>query len=71
MRKAAKRFGVKVVASLKDLAAHGTTTVEAKSGYGLSVESELKSSQAISQAASGGQERWSQPCSAPTWSRKD
>jgi imidazolonepropionase len=36
------------------MAAHGTTTVEAKSGYGLTVESELKSLQAIRDAAS----RW-------------
>ncbi len=36
------------------MAAHGTTTVEAKSGYGLTVESELKSLEAIREAAS----RW-------------
>ncbi|MBZ5613393.1 MAG: imidazolonepropionase [Acidobacteriia bacterium] len=36
---------------LADLARHGTTTVEAKSGYGLSFESELKSLQAIRTAA--------------------
>ena len=35
------------------MAAHGTTTVEAKSGYGLTVESELKSLEAIRDAASG------------------
>jgi imidazolonepropionase len=34
------------------MAAHGTTTVEAKSGYGLTVESELKSLEAIRDAAS-------------------
>ncbi len=39
---------------LRDMAAHGTTTVEAKSGYGLTVESELKSLEAIRDAAS----RW-------------
>jgi len=44
----------KVLAALRDMAAHGTTTVEAKSGYGLSVESEMKSLEAIQQAAS----RW-------------
>ncbi len=33
------------------MSAHGTTTVEAKSGYGLSVESELKSLDAIHEAA--------------------
>ena len=36
------------------MAAHGTTTVEAKSGYGLTLDSELKSLEAIHQAAS----RW-------------
>jgi imidazolonepropionase len=39
---------------LRDMAVHGTTTVEAKSGYGLTVESELKSLEAIRDAAS----RW-------------
>jgi imidazolonepropionase len=41
----------KVFAALADLARHGTTTVEAKSGYGLSLESELKSLEAIRAAA--------------------
>jgi imidazolonepropionase len=41
----------KVSAVLADLARHGTTTVEAKSGYGLSLESELKSLEAIRAAA--------------------
>ena len=44
----------KVLNTLQDMAAHGTTTVEAKSGYGLTVESEIKSLEAIRQAAS----RW-------------
>jgi imidazolonepropionase len=44
----------KVLAALHDMAAHGTTTVEAKSGYGLTVESELKSLEAIREASS----RW-------------
>ncbi|HEY6765838.1 MAG TPA: imidazolonepropionase [Candidatus Sulfotelmatobacter sp.] len=44
----------KVLATLNTMAAHGTTTVEAKSGYGLTVESELKSLEAIRAAAS----RW-------------
>jgi imidazolonepropionase len=44
----------KVLNALQDMAAHGTTTVEAKSGYGLSVESELKSLEAIRESAS----RW-------------
>lgn len=42
----------KVLSVLRDMAAHGTTTVEAKSGYGLTVESELKSLEAIREAAS-------------------
>ncbi len=41
----------KVFAALTDLAGHGTTTVEAKSGYGLNLESELKSLEAIRAAA--------------------
>jgi imidazolonepropionase len=41
----------KVLAALHDMAAHGTTTVEAKSGYGLTTESEIKSLQAIRDAA--------------------
>jgi len=41
----------KVLGVLNEMAAHGTTTVEAKSGYGLTLESELKSLEAIKQAA--------------------
>ncbi|MGA8836287.1 MAG: imidazolonepropionase [Candidatus Sulfotelmatobacter sp.] len=41
-----------LLATLHDMSAHGTTTVEAKSGYGLTLESELKSLEAIRQAAS-------------------
>jgi imidazolonepropionase len=41
----------KIVSVLDDMARHGTTTVEAKSGYGLSLESELKSLEAIRAAA--------------------
>jgi imidazolonepropionase len=41
-----------VLSVLRELARHGTTTVEAKSGYGLSLESELKSLEAIRAAAS-------------------
>ena len=53
VRKAAKTaLAARVLTTLQDMAAHGTTTVEAKSGYGLSVESELKSLEAIQQAAS-------------------
>jgi imidazolonepropionase len=47
-------LSARVLASLQDMAAYGTTMVEAKSGYGLTVESELKSLEAIRQAAS----RW-------------
>ena len=55
VRRAGKRVLVeKVLAVLRDMAAHGTTTVEAKSGYGLTVESELKSLEAIRDASS----RW-------------
>ncbi len=42
----------KVLTVLRDMAAYGTTTVEAKSGYGLTPESELKSLEAIREAAS-------------------
>src|SRR6266851_4298957 len=41
----------KVLAALGDMATHGTTTVEAKSGYGLTVQAELKSLEAIREAA--------------------
>jgi imidazolonepropionase len=55
VRGAGKRvLAEKVLAVLHDMAAHGTTAVEAKSGYGLTVESELKSLEAIRDAAS----RW-------------
>jgi imidazolonepropionase len=53
VRRAGKRpLTEKVLAVLHDMAAHGTTTVEAKSGYGLTVESEIKSLEAIFEAAS-------------------
>ena len=52
VRKAIKSvLKTKVLAVLQDMAAHGTTTVEAKSGYGLTLESELKSLEAIREAA--------------------
>lgn len=55
VRKASQRELAKYVTRALDLmAAHGTTTVEAKSGYGLTLESELKSLRAIREAAS----RW-------------
>src|SRR5262249_36969480 len=40
-----------VLAALHEMTSLGTTTVEAKSGYGLNVESELKSPEAIRDAA--------------------
>ena len=40
-----------VRSALSRMLAHGTTTIEAKSGYGLSRESELKSLQAVADAA--------------------
>ena len=52
VRKASKvALTQKVFSALADLASHGTTTVEAKSGYGLNLESELKSLDAIRAAA--------------------
>jgi imidazolonepropionase len=52
VRKASKSaLTEKVFAALMDMARHGTTTVEAKSGYGLNLESELKSLEAIRAAA--------------------
>jgi imidazolonepropionase len=52
VRKASKAaLTQKVFAALADLARHGTTTVEAKSGYGLNLESELKSLEAVRAAA--------------------
>jgi imidazolonepropionase len=41
----------RVLGALHEMAEHGTTTVEAKSGYGLTLESERKSLEAIRQAA--------------------
>ena len=46
-------LAAKVLSVLKEMAAHGTTTVEAKSGYGLTLDSELKSLEAIREAAEG------------------
>jgi imidazolonepropionase len=52
VRKAGKRaLTEKVLQALHQMAEQGTTTVEAKSGYGLTLESELKSLEAIKQAA--------------------
>ena len=53
VRKASRgKIAACVLAALREMAAQGTTTVEAKSGYGLSVESEMKSLAAIHDAAS-------------------
>ena len=46
-----KRLSEDVLRALRAFTAHGTTTVEAKSGYGLSLESELKSLEAIRSAS--------------------
>ncbi len=55
VRKAGKStLAEMVLRALNQMAEQGTTTVEAKSGYGLSVESEIKSLGAIKQAAT----RW-------------
>jgi imidazolonepropionase len=55
VRKATKnQLAEKVLQSFREIAQHGTTTVEAKSGYGLTVASELKSLEAIRAAAA----RW-------------
>ncbi|MGO9123269.1 MAG: imidazolonepropionase [Terriglobales bacterium] len=52
VRKAGKRaLTEKVLQALHQMAEQGTTTVEAKSGYGLTLASELKSLEAIKQAA--------------------
>jgi imidazolonepropionase len=52
VRKAGKSaLAEKVLRALHEMAEQGTTTVEAKSGYGLSLESEIKSLEAIKQAA--------------------
>ena len=56
VRKAGKSLlADKILEALQQMAEQGTTTVEAKSGYGLSLGSELKSLAAIKQAAA----RWS------------
>jgi imidazolonepropionase len=52
VRKATKSaLTEKLLGRLREMAAHGTTTVEAKSGYGLDFDSELKSLEAIRAAA--------------------
>jgi imidazolonepropionase len=52
VRKASKSaLTTRVLATLTDVAHNGTTTVEAKSGYGLNLTSEIKSLEAIRAAA--------------------
>lgn len=52
VRKATKRaLTGKILAAFHEMAVQGTTTIEAKSGYGLTVDSELKSLEAIRDAA--------------------
>ena len=52
VRKAGKKLlAERVLEALHGMAEHGTTAVEAKSGYGLTVESEMKSLEAIADAA--------------------
>lgn len=46
-----EQLAAQISASLNEMSAHGTTAVEAKSGYGLSLDSEIKSLEAISCAA--------------------
>jgi imidazolonepropionase len=55
VRKAGKsQLAEKILEALLEMAGQGTTTVEAKSGYGLTLASEIKSLEAIKQAAA----RW-------------
>jgi imidazolonepropionase len=55
VRKASKaQLAERVLCALREMAEQGTTTVEAKSGYGLTLETELKSLEAIRAAAA----RW-------------
>jgi imidazolonepropionase len=52
VRKAGKtQLSDKILGALNEMATGGTTTVEAKSGYGLSLDSELKSLESIREAA--------------------
>ncbi len=52
VRKASRAaLTARVLMALDEMASRGTTTIEAKSGYGLSIESELKSLEAIREAS--------------------
>lgn len=53
VRKASKKMlAKKILNAFQEMADQGTTTVEAKSGYGLSLDSEIKSLESIRDAAS-------------------
>ena len=53
VREASKKaLSEKILNAFHEMSAHGTTTVEAKSGYGLSLDSEIKSLESIRHAAS-------------------
>ncbi len=54
-----------IVRALDEMAAQGTTTVEAKSGYGLSFEAEMKSLEAIREAS----QQWREPSCRRCWER--
>ena len=49
-----QQLAARVLSSFAEMASYGTTTVEAKSGYGLSTSAEIKSLEAIRKAA----EKW-------------
>jgi imidazolonepropionase len=52
VRKAGKsQLAEKVLQNLREISEQGTTTVEAKSGYGLTLDSELKSLESVQEAA--------------------
>jgi imidazolonepropionase len=52
VREAGKvQLAEKVLTAMEEISSYGTTTVEAKSGYGLSLDAELKSLEAIRSAA--------------------
>ncbi len=52
VRKASmKQLAEQVLAALQEMAGQGTTTVEAKSGYGLTLDAEIKSLRAIQKAS--------------------
>jgi imidazolonepropionase len=54
VRKAGKSaLAEKILSALREMAEQGTTTVEAKSGYGLALDAELKSLAAIREAGAG------------------